>query len=198
MILGLPSVVQLVVHLANLCFSLETLHDRYSVDASWTNNYAQMYKVGMASLSDTQNNYWDISLFPTTCISFSTFVPPSPSLSLPSFLSVSLFSLLFWFFFCFPFMYCPSLFFLLPSFLPFFLFLFCFLIFLLHAFLSSSFCSFAYNLLINPQYPNRHAVMVHKEGLSSFLDGLFAIVTGLADIFIALCVCSMVTQGARY
>lgn len=84
MILGLPLVVQLMVHLANLSFPLETLHNRCSVDASCTNNYAQMCKVGMASLSSTQNNYWDISFFPTSCISFSHFVLLSPSFSLPS------------------------------------------------------------------------------------------------------------------
>lgn len=101
----------------------------------------------------------DISLFPTTCISFSTFVPPSPSLSLASFLSVSLFSLLFYSFFAS--LLCTVLPFFSSFHLPFFLsFLFCFFNFLLHAFLSSSFCLFAYNLLINPQYSDRHAVMI--------------------------------------
>lgn len=164
MILGLPLVVQLMVHLANLCFPLETLHNRCSVDASCTNNYAQMCKVGMASLSSTQNNYWDISFFPTSCISFSHFVLLSPSFSLPSF--VSLFSLFsFWFFFCFPLMYCLSIYFFLSCFLPFFLsFCFAFLFFYSMPSCQVLFSSFAYNLLIGPQYPNRHAVMVPLRG----------------------------------
>lgn len=153
--------MQLVVHLTSLSIALKALYNRCLTNAFWTNNYVQMCKAGMASLSGIETNYWGHLTFSHhlhflfyACFSF-----------FPSLLPFLPFSLSFP-----PFLIFLSL---LPSSLLSFLFLSFLLSFLLPSFFhfpSLFFYSVSFQLffvhvpIIGPSNPDGHSIVVSLRG----------------------------------